>query len=332
MTAIGAAQAAYGIGSGINSTVKGSQAAGQAEGTLENQENKAGELFNKGQQGFDKIANFDPLSSQFAQNTQAGIGALGGQLGGIANDTQQSLMEQAIGAFGGVDFGGLDQIQGQAQDNALAFGDRARTTAREQSALAFAGGADKLNDALAGRGIAGNSGVAGAALGQLAQQGAQQQSELNRSLADMQGQTALGAAQFDVTSGLQRGALDLNAANSQFGNNLAGAQFNAGLIGQGAELQRDALLTPLGMQQQFLTSNIQNPQLAALGMLNPAGLFGAGMGGLDSVNQFRQRQVENAGAGKGASAGMVGGGFGQMEQGEQGKGAVPGNGPNIPGA
>lgn len=322
VTMLGAGQAAYGIGSGINSTIKGSQAARQAESGLTNFENQAGDLVNMAGDAFNQIGGFaqNPLGG-FGQGVMNQINGLGGVLGGIANDTQQSLMQQAMGQYQGPDFAQLDQIQEMAQQNALDFGDRARTTALENSALAFDQGADQLNAMLADRGIAGGSGVAAGALGDLARAGAQSRVELNRGLADQQQQAALGAAQFDVNAALQRGGLDLSAANIAFQNNLAGNQFNSGLIMQGADLQRDAALTPIQMQQGFLTQNIQQPQLGALGLLNPAGLFGAGIGALGDINALRQRQVENAGGGKGASTGMATGGFDMMGR---GKGAAPG--------
>lgn len=207
----------------------------------------------------------------------------------------------------------------RAQREALAFGDRARATAREQQGLAFSQQNDALNAMLASRGISSNSGVAAGALGQLAGQQGQQFAELNRGLADQAAQLGLQAGQFDAQQALGFAGLGVqNAANQnaaqamRFQNQLAGQQFQAGLIGQQNALQNAAVTDPLQMLQGIYQQNHLAPQLAALGMLNPNALSGVVAGGQQGNLDRYERMIGAAGEGYGNAAGGALGGFGDF--------------------
>jgi hypothetical protein len=228
-------------------------------------------------------------NEQFAQ--QIGQGAMGGF--GSAMSGLQGMVGQTpdLNSF---DIGGVANTQQMAIDNALGFGDRARATAKEQMGLGFNQQSDALDAALASRGLSRNSGVAAGALtGLLGQQG-QQMAELNRGLADQQGNMALQAGQFDAQNALGMGQLGVQQT--------------------------------LGLNQQGI--DVFNSQAGVLGSLGQLG-----MGGLNSVFANQQANLartgqaaSSAGAGKGAGVGGAGAGLmqnaGNFTTG--GKGTTPG--------
>jgi hypothetical protein len=208
---------------------------------------------------------------------QGSMGAFDAALGGLGNLANGGLRE--------FDVGGVANTQQMAIENALGFGDRARTTAQEQMALGFNQQSDALDAALASRGLSRNSGVAAGALSGLLGQQGQQMAEFNRGLADQQGNMALQAGQFDAQNALGLGQLGVQQTmglnQSQLGALGALGQFGIGGIGNVLANQQANL---------GLTSNAVSSAGAGKG----AGIGGAGMGLMQNAGNF---------GGKGAEAG-----------------------------
>lgn len=271
--------------------------------------------------------------------TDNALGNLPGIYTGAANDLAGQRVGEfnspgvTTGAFTApgmnpYDFTGTQDTLGNVRQQSDAIASRARDTALERSALAFRQGGDSLNAALADRGISADSGVAAGALSDLAYKGAQSQTELERNLADSAAQRAMQAGQFDASNALQMAGLgsqynlgfnelqqgralnqfNANLSRDELANrtalqgyqaNLAGNQFNAGLINQSADLNARAYTDPLALAQQNYQQNFQQPELAYRGMLNPAGMMQTG-----------SNIYNNLAGNEGQAAGAAGMGFG----------------------
>jgi hypothetical protein len=229
--ALMAAQLGMSAIQGLNSKGAGQAAAATGERQLE-----ANELF----------ANQLGDGSMGAFNT-----AIGGLTGLLDGSSPQMF-----------NFIDLPNLQDLAMDAALGFGDRARTTAQEQMALGFNQQSDTLDAALASRGLSRNSGVAAGALTSLLGQQGQQMSELNRGLADQQGNMALQAGQFDAQNALGLGQLNLGGFNAQ-----------AAALGQLGQFGMGGINSLLANQQ----ANMGRTQQAAT---SAGGGKGAAMGGM----------------------------------------------------
>ena len=182
-----------------------------------------------------------------------------------------------------------------------AFGNRARATALEQQARAFTGGSAALDATLASRGIGRGSGVAGAALADLARAGAEGRSQFERDLANQQSAQAIQIGQFDAQNRLQRAGLTLQdrlgRAGLQQQENLgvAGLQLQdrlgrAGLRLQGQDLQlRDAL----GHAGLRLQENLGMGDLQLRDRLGRAGLRLQGAQTLQQGQALRDQGILN---------------------------------------
>lgn len=327
---MGVAAAPIGLGlnvaQGVSSGIKGQRAARQAEQTGQQQL----ELVNQLTEGaFGDLDVIRGAVDQFGQSPISGAELQDMAMG--AGDRIGQFAEQAAGGIGDLmgrigsgeitaptefDFSAVPTTLENTIAEAQAFGNRARAGALEQAGQAFRGGGDALNAALASRGIAAGSGVAGGALADLANQGAQAITGLNRELANQAGQQALQAGQVDaqnLLAGNQMQAqynLGFNqlaqaAQNQAFQNQLAGTQLEAGLIGQQNQFLNQGALAPYELAQNAYLQNFLQPQLATLGMLNPSSLLNLGLTGLSDLRASQEEAAATAGAGKGASMGAI---------------------------
>jgi len=353
---------AIGAATSIGSGIKGKQGAGQAQQRQDQQDALTQEMLGGFQdertamQGqANKFLTGGGLSaSGLANQAQSGGQNYQNQLWGLMETLQGNTPSMEFGSIPGQGIAGSAasslssmggptynfepgrRIQDQAMQQFDEFSGRQRDTALEQAGQAFTGGNRALSEALAGRGISANSGVAGSALGDLARQGAQSQTDLGRALADQAGQQGLAATQFDISSGLQREGMESNfalgaagqeasnmQASGQLGlgmgqNMLTGqgqqAQFELGRAGQVAQnaglagdLATQSYMNPLQMQQQMFQQNQMQPYLQMMGMTNPQDMLRAAMGMQDSALDRRERQNE------GTSFGGLGEAFSELQ-------------------
>lgn len=253
------------------------------------------------------------LANQIMHHGQSAADGLGGIFGGAAD------------AIGGINIPGVQeaqltdfsfeqpqQIRQQAMADFERFAGDQRAAAQEQFGRSMTQGSASLDAALADRGIAPGSGVAGGAMADIARGGMEQASVLNRDLAAQGGQLGLQAAQFDVGTGLQlgqmgsqynlgRNQLALQQAGQMFDQGLAGAGMQADLIGRQAQLGAAGQTAGLDVLQNLYQQNYLQPGMAAQqGLMNLAGL---GMQGAQFGLGLRDEQMARAASGKGAATG-----------------------------
>jgi hypothetical protein len=125
---------------------------------------------------------------------------------------------------------------------------------------------------------------------------------------------ALAGQQFnlDRANAMNQAALQRAGLSNQFG--LGAAQ---GLMGLNNlqnqnvllqnQLQNAAITDPLALQQALYQQNYLSPMLGMLGMMNPAGALGLALGGMQNNLGARLDAARQAGAGKGAALGGLGG-------------------------
>ena len=323
--------------------------------------------FNNPQLGNDVLNMAQGAAGGVADVNRATADALGNQ--GIAGDALSLLQGGYQNNVGGIpqagpqmtfnqpgmdqyDFTQAGQMAGQFTQNALTAGNNARLTAREQLGAQTTASNEALNAQLASRGLGAGSGAAAAALAQNAMAANQQMAGLERGIAEMSGNAALQGAQLDASNLLQMTGMgsqynlgmnqlgqqsalgafqaNLGAQGQNFGQQMQGAQlqagidqsanqFNLGAAGQMAGLQgmqndvtlqqgalrSGAYTEPLGIMQGIYSQNYLNPQLQGLGQLGQiaSSLMGQGIGGLDQLLGRQAEGVTAAGSGKGAATG-----------------------------
>lgn len=318
----------------------------------------------------------DALGNQGLAGQAAGL-LQGGYQNNVGIPQAGAQMQFTAPGMDQYNFQAPQQLANQFTQNALQAGNNARLAAREQVGAQTQQMQAGLNAQLAAQGLSPNSGAAAAALAQNAMAGTQQLAGLERGIAEMAGQAGLQGAQLDANNLLQLtgmgsqynmgmnqlgqqsalGAFNANlgAQGQAFGQQLAGAQlqagidqsanqFNLGAAGQLAGLQglqndvtlqqgalRNAAYTdPLGIMQGIYQSNYLNPQMQGLSQMGQiaSGLLSGGIGGLDNLLGRQAEGVKAAGGGKGAATGGALGGLQQMSGGGKGA-AVPIPTPNI---
>ena len=247
------------------------------------------------------------LRSQVTQAAQD----LGGTLMGNAQNAAAQL-----GAGGGADmarnfanrhmnFGPVNQNLQLATQNAQEAAQRARNIASEQSALGARNSLQALDAAMAARGFSRNSGAAAAGLADLQRQNALTRSQLEGTLANQAGQTALQAAQLDTANLLQSQGqqaqfnLGMNQLGAQTGLSLQ--QLNDQQALQRAGLLNDAATQGFGALQQTYQQNFLNPQMQLQGLL--ASIAGQGMAtgaqGIAGILGDMNKAVSDANTGSG---------------------------------
>lgn len=243
--------AATGLGTAINSGIKGNRAAQTLDARMAQSDAMNASLMNRGldmlsglQARADSFAN-PALAREVLNRTRSSVNqladrSLANQAAAIfGQDGTQALMRDLYSLGGNriyqpgaglelgqqvapsrftaneFDFQPVRELTDQALQAALAGGERARTSAREEAALAARGTEGALDAALAGRGLARDSGVAGAALSEFAAQTGRTLTQLERDLANSAQDAALQGAQLDASNALQLAGL--------------GSQYNLGL-------------------------------------------------------------------------------------------------------
>lgn len=312
---------------GVNSGIKGKQAADQAETLSQEQLGLGRELLGTGQELLQTQQNaynnfsrpgmgqqVTDMAQQAGADIQGIASGASGQLGALAG--QAGNLGQ-ISAPNGISQSAINpDTLGQTIQNALDFSQRQRTSAMEQTATGFAQGADALNEQLAARGLSAGSGVAAGALGDLARQGAQARTGLERDLATQAGQQALQAGQFDIQNTLSSqqlqnqynlgfNQLDQAAQGQNIQNQLAGLGLSGDLIQGGAQLGIQGAQAPYQLAQSAYSQNYLNPQMQVLGMMNPAAYIGAGSQALGEIGDRYTQGSAAAGAGKGSAKGAI---------------------------
>lgn len=196
------------------------------------------------------------------QNQMGGLGKVMGKLDPRIGTTIRSPKDFSFDPTKG--------MLNQTMQAATQYAGNARNSALENQALDLNKSGDALNAMLAGRGLGRGSGVAAGALTDLLAQGNQSRTQLQRDLASMQQEAALGALAQDNSNILALGEM--------------GSQYNMGL--------QNVALGKMGLQQQAQQQTFGN-RMSKLG--GQAELIGNRAGMAQAQAGIRQGQAGIAG-------------------------------------
>lgn len=325
-TLIGGIGAGANAISGINSGIKGKQANRKLQHQMEQANERFGGMADFGMGVGQNISGILDGMDPHDQSRANQAGDIYGQ--GYQNNVnipgamhQMHFDQPGMQQF---DFGQVSQIADQSVQAALAAGDSARVSARENMAMQTGGMQDQLGAALAAQGLNPNSGAMTSALGEQARAGMQQMGALERDIAGMADQAALTGAQMDNQNlmsmagmgsqynlGMNQleqqsalGAFQSNLAAQQqhFGQGMAGAQLQAGIDQSRGQYDLGRAQGLAGLQ------GMQNDMVTGLsGILGGLGgqMGGIGAQGINSLLGMQGDAVAGAADGKGAGLGAA---------------------------